>query len=74
MLTAWTNLLLAWLLGLWPYDQLSQLWFGMCAFAIVFLIVAVWRDAADCKERPSRRLRDDTHHHATLMGEQQSAA
>ena len=73
MLMVWTDLLLAWLLGLWPQDQLSQLWFGMCAFAIVFLIVAVWRDAADCKERPSRRPRDDSYHHVMLMGVHQRA-
>jgi len=49
MLTARTIIAIDWLLALWPHDSLSELWFGMGSFAILFLIVTLWRDAADCK-------------------------
>src|SRR5882757_6210884 len=53
MLITGTSNVAEWIVGFFPSDSLSQLWFGMIAFAIGFLTQAIWREGVtDYGRRP----------------------
>jgi hypothetical protein len=58
MLMPQTNNFVSWLIGVWPNDPLSELWLGMTAFAVLFLIVTLWWDAIDCQQPRRRQILD----------------
>src|SRR3954468_12794411 len=54
MLLTSTSNVAEWIVGAFPNDSLSQLWFGITAFAVAFLAQAVWRDKViDDVRRPA---------------------
>lgn len=69
MLIPRTSDLVDWVLGVWPHDALSELWLGMTAFAVLFLIATIWWDAVDCKEGLGWQLLNQLHHKILSVGE-----
>src|SRR3954454_8958523 len=53
MLITSTSNVAEWIVGFFPTDSLSQLWFGITAFAVAFLTQAIWREKVTTDVRRS---------------------